>query len=227
MSAPSLSQVLTQVAPLSAPVLTKVLTGFRERHLVRDERLLLAGQVCTELSFVTKGVLMSHAPDSARQASCDLFAEGDFATDYVSFLTEQPSTVEIVALEPCRVSTLSRAALLAFYDALPGVDRLGRKIAERQFVGSVHRAGSLLTEDPSQRYRSFAAKRPDLIQRVPQYILARWLGITPESLSRIRARLAKGQRKPTSTTMLVPSKSKAPAAKPGGPKTPRASREKP
>lgn len=227
MTPPSLSEVLAQVAPLSAPVLAKVLSAFRERHLVRDERLLLAGQVCTELSFVTRGVLVSQSPESARQASCDLFAEGDFATDYVSFLTEQPSTVEIMALEPCRVSTLSRESLLAFYDALPGVDRLGRKIAERQFVGAVHRAGSLLTEDPSVRYRSLAARRPDLIQRVPQYVLARWLGVTPESLSRIRARLAKGQRKVSSSTALVPSKSKAPAAKSGGPKTPRASREKP
>lgn len=227
MTGPTLTEVLTRVAPLSAPVLAQVVAAYRERRLVRDERLLLAGEVCTELSFVVQGVLVSQAPDSARLTSCDVFAEGDFATDYVSFLTEQPSTVEIVALEPCRVLTISRAALYALYDALPGVDRLGRKIAERQFVSSVHRAGSLLTEAPSERYRSLATGRPDLIQRVPQYVLARWLGVTPESLSRIRARLAKPQRKVTSTTALVPSKSKAPAAKSGGPKTPRASREKP
>jgi CRP-like cAMP-binding protein len=222
-----LAQVLTRVAPLEPPALEAVLGAFVPRTMLADERLWPAGAVCAEIAFVCRGVLVSQSVVSDRAASCDLFAEGDFATDYVSFLTQAPSTVELVALEPCAVLSISRSALERLYETVPGVDRVGRKLDEAQFVGLVHRAGSLLAESPAARYRALGARRPDLLQRVPQYLIARWLGVTPESLSRIRRRLSAPQRTVTSTVSAPPPKSKAPASKPGGPSAPRASREKP
>lgn len=206
--------------------MTEVLGAFRQHALAENDRLLVAGDVCTRLSFVSMGILVSQGYSSSeRELSCDLFAESDFATDYVSFLSGKPSTVEIVALQPCQLETLDLAELNRLYGSVPGVERLGRKIAERQFVLTAQRAGALLTDEPAERYRTLADRRPDLLQRVPQYLLARWLGVTPESLSRIRRRVT--QRKSTSTTLVVPSKSNAPASKSGGPNAPRASREKP
>jgi CRP/FNR family transcriptional regulator, anaerobic regulatory protein len=221
-----LAQALTSVTPLSKAALRQIVPAFVPRTLRADERLLIGGDVCDQLSFVSTGVLMSQSTWAQRESSCDLFTEGDFATDYVSFLTKAPSTVEIVALEPCSLLSISRPALERLYDAVPGVDRLGRKIAEWRFVASVHRAGSLLSDSPTERYLALCRDRPSLVQRVPQFVLARWLGVTPESLSRIRRRLA-AQRSGTSTRAVVPSKSKAPAEKSGGPRAPRASREKP
>ncbi len=221
-----LAQALTSVTPLPKAALRQIVPAFVPRTLRADERLLLGGDVCDHLSFVCRGVLLSQSTSAERESSCDLFTEGDFATDYVSFLTQAPSTVEIVALEPCSLLSISRPALERLYDAVPGVDRLGRKIAEWRFVASVHRAGSLLADSPTERYRALCRDRPSLVQRVPQFVLARWLGVTPESLSRIRNRLAR-QRSGTSTRSVVPSKSKAPAEKSGGPRAPRASREKP
>ena len=221
-----LTQVLTQVAPLPKATLARVLSAFQPHTLRAEERLLVGGDICSRLSFVCRGLLMSQSTSSGREASCDLFAEGDFATDYVSFLTQGPSTVEIVAFEPCTLLSISKPALQHLYDTVQGVERLGRKIAEGRFVASVHRAGSLLTQSPTERYRALGLTRPDLLQRVPQYLLARWLGVTPESLSRLRGRIGR-QRRTTSTVAVDPSKSKAPASKSGGPKAPRAAREKP
>ena len=222
-----LMRVLAQVASLEPRSLREIVESFVPRTLLAEERLLRSGDVCGQLAFVCRGVLISQTLTSEREASCDLFAEGDFATDYVSFLTQAPSTVEIVALEPGAVLTISKSALERLYDTVPGVERLGRKIAEAQFVGSVHRAGSLLTDSPAARYRALRTRRPDMLQRVPQYLIARWLGVTPESLSRIRKRLSAPQRTVMSTAEATPSKSKAPALKSGGPSAPRASREKP
>jgi CRP-like cAMP-binding protein len=147
-----LAQVLTHVAPLPQATLREVLRGFRPRALRAGERLLTSGEVCTQLAFVCEGVLMSQSNVSKGEVSCDLFAEGDFATDYVSFLTGSPSTVEIVALEPCELLAISGDALRHLYETVPGVERLGRKIAEGRFVAAVERAGSLLTESASERY---------------------------------------------------------------------------
>jgi CRP/FNR family transcriptional regulator, anaerobic regulatory protein len=133
--------------------------------------------------------------------------------------------VDLVALEPCRVSWLPAVALRALYDSDPEVERLGRRIAERQFVALARRTGELLGEVPLERYRRLVRDRPDLVQRTPQHLIARWLGVTPESLSRIRRRLV-AQRRVTRTG-ASPGKSKAPSSKAGGPKVPRAPREKP
>lgn len=186
-----LEATLTRVVPFSKKEWAAVRSAFRPRTLIADETLLQEGAVCDELAFVAKGLLVTRSSASARETSCDLFAEGDFATDYVSFLTRAPATVSVVTLEPCEVFTLSQAALNRLYEEWPVVERLGRKIAEQRFIASVQRAGSLLSESPGARYRALGARRPDLLQRVPQYVLARWLGVTPESLSRIRRRLSK------------------------------------
>lgn len=168
-----------------------LLERFKPRRLSRGERLLSAGDVCEGIGFVAEGLLVSQASDG-RLASCDVFAERDFVTDYVSFLSGAPSSVDILAEEDARVLWLDRTALVALYDSADGVDRLGRLIAERQYVALVQRTGELLTRDPAERYRTLVTTRPEWVQRLPQYLLARWLGITPESLSRIRRRLVRG-----------------------------------
>ncbi|MCC7380871.1 MAG: Crp/Fnr family transcriptional regulator [Deltaproteobacteria bacterium] len=224
---PPLADVLREFVDLSPEVERAIDAAFVPRELPVHGRLVGAGEICTRIAFVERGLLIAYSVESGRDVSCDVFSEGDFATDYVSFLGQTPSTVDLVALEPCSLLTVSREALDRLYDEFPAVDRLGRRIAEAQYIGVVRRASALLTQTPAERYQAFARQRPDLLDRLPQYLLAKWLGITPESLSRIRRRIVTTQRIATGTSRRVPSKSKAPSTKSGGPKVPRASREKP
>jgi CRP-like cAMP-binding protein len=222
-----LSEALGRVGGLEPPLARRVVASFLPRELQPGQRLFPPGSVCSGVGFVCRGLLASHSLMGAAPVVADLFCEGDFATDYVSFLTGQPSTVDVEALEPCRILWLPHASLQELYEQFPPVERLGRLLAEAQFMGVVRRTSALLTQSPAERYRDLVATRPEVANRVPQYLLARWLGVAPESLSRIRGRLARLHRISTTAEAREPSKSKAPSAKLGGPRRPRAPREKP
>lgn len=200
------------------------------RRVRRGGHLLRAGSICGEVAFVAGGLFRTYVTAGAGEVNCDLRREGEFVTDYVSFLTGRPSDFSIAAVEDATVLTLSRPAMERLYAALPEGERLGRRIAEELFVGSVARTVSLLLRTPGQRYEALASSRPELLQRVPQYQLASYLGVAPETLSRLRARRARSsadQRIATGTSRRPAAKSKAPTSKSGGPKSPRAPREKP
>jgi CRP-like cAMP-binding protein len=222
-----LAAALRHFVPIDSEAGRSIVSAFVARKLSTGARLYPIGSVCTGVAFVSAGLLVSRSLSGGGDAISDVFSEGEFATDYVSFLTGQPSTVDIVALEPCQLLWLRHPDLQRLYAEVPLAERLGRLLAEAQFMAVVDRTSALLTQSPAERYRTLVARRPDLTNRVPQYLLARWLGVTPESLSRIRARVGRAQRMPTAMTARVPSKSKAPSPKGGGPKLPRAPREKP
>ena len=80
---------------------------------------------------------------------------------------------------------------MAAYDADHAVERFGRIMVEGALMGSQRRTAGLLSLSPDERYRRFVATRPEVARRVPQYLIASYLGITPEALSRIRGRLAR------------------------------------
>jgi CRP/FNR family transcriptional regulator, anaerobic regulatory protein len=225
----ALRERLAALVSLDEQSWERVLGAFRTRDVARGGIVCHGGTVCTTVSFLVRGLLRSSFVGEARASTCDLWQEGEFATDYLSFLSGEPSTVDIVALTPSTLLVLTKTSLERLYDDVPGVDRLGRLIAERQFVAAATRTSGFLRATPEQRYRKLVEERPGLAERVPQYLLASYLGVTPESLSRIRQRLVsrRRQRIATDVRTVPPGKSKAPLSKPGGPKVPRASREKP
>ncbi len=100
----------------------------------------------------------------------------------------------VQAIGAARVLRLPREALLAAYGADHAVERFGRLMIEEALVGSQRRSANLLTLTPDERYRRFVETRPEVARRVPQYLIASYLGITPEALSRIRGRIARQGR---------------------------------
>lgn len=169
---------------------TTLLAALRPREVARDMVVLRAGDVCREVVFIHRGLFRTYLLKDGRDVTCDFRMEGDFVTDYPSLLDGRPSTYTIVALEPSEILTLDRPTMLELYQHLDGGERLGRLIAERLFVETVSRATAFVTDRPLERYRALRQERPALLQRVSQLHLATYLGVTPESLSRIRRRLS-------------------------------------
>ncbi|HCR54650.1 MAG TPA: Crp/Fnr family transcriptional regulator, partial [Cytophagales bacterium] len=118
-----------------------------------------------------------------------IFKEHLFASSYDSFLRKVPSLQTLETLEACELLVITYQKLEELYVTLPKINVLTRKVAEQRFINGQQILSSFLLESPEERYRRFEVQHKDLLQRVPQNMIASFLGITPVSLSRIRKRM--------------------------------------
>ena len=185
------------VAPLvpGEAAMARLEAGLRHRTPGKGDHLLRAPDVARDLFFVHRGLLRYYIQDleeSGAERTGQFFDAGLVVTDAESFLTQSPAEQSFQALEPSSVVLLPRNVLEEGYARDHAIERFGRLMLEQALIGSQRRAGRLLTLQPEERYRTFIQTRPEVARRVPQYLIASYLGLTPESLSRIRRRIAKG-----------------------------------
>ena len=161
---------------------------FKQRVLAKGEHLLLAGDVCRVAAFIERGVFRSYINTGERDATFYFAAENDFICDYPSFLPQVPSDKNIQALEAAEVRVISFASLQELYRRVVYGERFGRLVAEEIFLDSIQQLASFYSDKPADRYQNFVHRFPRLVQRIPQYYIASYVGIEPQSLSRIRRR---------------------------------------
>jgi CRP-like cAMP-binding protein len=161
------------------------------RSLARGEHVLREGDRAAHMGFVVTGLVRYYYLVDGEERTGQFFAEGTFFGDIASFVTGAPSLQSIDALEASDVLMMPRDAVHAAFDADHGMERFGRRIVEEAFAGSQRRTANLLRLSPEELYRLLVRNRPEVVRRVPQYVIASYLGITPEALSRIRRRLAR------------------------------------
>lgn len=149
------------------------------------------GKTNSYISYIDYGVVMPYNFIDGKKHVYNFFFEHEFTADYESFLTRQPAKYGLEALEDTMLIHLHYDDLQQLYQRFHKLERVGRLSAEAQFLRLVERSFSLQSEKPEERYLRLLKEKPQVQQRVPQYLLAAFVGITPEALSRIRARLAK------------------------------------
>ena len=161
---------------------------FVPEALPKGDFFLRPGEVSRKVGFVLQGVFHNFQSRDGQELTYYFGREQEFIGDYESFLPAQPATHGIQALEEARLLTISYDKLQLLYREVREGERFGRLIAEALFVDVLRQLTSFYEETPEQRYARFVRTYPDLQQRIPQYYIASYVGVKPQSLSRIRGR---------------------------------------
>ena len=178
-------------APLSDAEADRLAAAFDERTAEAGEAVALPGDDAHDVLFVAEGLLRFYYPaDDGRQSNKAFVAEGEFAGALAAGALGVPLLYGIEALEPTRYLAAPFARWTALVESGPALERLGRKLAEHLLVRKERAARGLRLQSAAERYVALLSERPDLVQRVPQYHLASYLGMTSVHLSRVRRELA-------------------------------------
>jgi CRP-like cAMP-binding protein len=167
-------------------------SAYKPKHLKKKDFLLRQGEVSRFENFVSKGCLRAFNVNENGEEYIVQFAVEDWwIGDMYSFLTGTPSTLYIEALEECELLQIDRAALEDLYLKVPKLERFFRILIQNAFIASQNRVLSAMSKTADERYLDFIRKYPNIEQRVSQYQIAAYLGVTPEFLSRIRKNFTK------------------------------------
>lgn len=152
--------------------------------------LLSEGQLAKKCYFIMQGCLSSYYLVDGEIKVTDFFTESQPITP-VSYTTKRPSDYYLECLEDCIVSIGTPESSAELLKKLPRLAALGANIMEDQLANQRMKYDEFIKLSPEERYKNLQKTSPGLLNRVPQYLIASYLGIKPESLSRIRKRLYK------------------------------------
>jgi len=165
------------------------------QHMVKNtfkKNEVLKSEYKTEnyLHIIIKGSVGVFLWNDDNLKCLDIFSENDFCTDYMSFVTQEPSILMTKALEDLEVISISRSDVIKLYfNSITGL-QIVRSAAESLFVHKQKQQIELLTLNAEERYLLLMKDRPELVNRIPSKYIASYLGIAPESMSRIRKKIS-------------------------------------
>lgn len=171
--------------------ISSIVNNCKIKEVKKDEFLLRANEQCKHTFFVEKGLLRQYAIDERGKEHILSFAPKNwFVTDRTSSYFNQPSTYYIQAFEPSRVVLVDEDFIQLLSDKIPSFIEFNNRLLHNHIRHLQKRIDFLLGATAEERYLQFIEMYPDILLRVPQTMVASYLGITPESLSRIRKELA-------------------------------------
>ena len=164
---------------------------FEKRELNKKEYLLQDGSICNFLGFIAQGSIRHFHVKDGVEKTCDISFENSWVTDFHSFTNGTPCLMNLQAIEECRIYTIQKKNLEKLYGDCAIYETFGQLMIERITHHATEMVMSLTSEKPEERFENLIKSQPEILQRVPQKYIANVLGISPESLSRIRNRIIK------------------------------------
>lgn len=182
---------IRQLVPLSEKEVVLILQAFKQKHLKKKEHLLKKGDPSNHMRFVSDGCVKVYSIDEVGQEHILQFGiSGWWINDLYAFLTETPATLFIQAISESIMFQIHRDRLNQLYDEVPMMDRFFRIKTQNGYVALQERTIRSMSETAEQRYSEFIMRYRDIEQQIPQYMIASYLGITPEHLSAIRKKMS-------------------------------------
>jgi CRP-like cAMP-binding protein len=158
----------------------------------KHQYLLQEGEVCKYLAFILKGAMRQYSVDEKGvEHIVYLTIENWWAGDRESHIMLTPSRYFVDAWEDTETLLITRADSIRLVDAIPAIKEMGRNLDEKHSFALLNRVNNNISLPAEQRYAELEKKYPEFLQRFPQHIIASYLGITKETLSRVRNRAVK------------------------------------
>jgi CRP-like cAMP-binding protein len=178
--------------PLSQAEIETIKNSFIPKKLRKRQYFLQEGNVCKYGGFIVKGAMRQYSiDDKGAEHIVQLYIENYWASDRESAIMLTPSKYYIEAWEDTELLVITRAEMLDLMQKIPSIAQMTRLMDERSFIASQQRLNSTISNTAEKRYTEFIDNHPQFIQRFPQHFIASFLGITKETLSRIRKQVLK------------------------------------
>jgi len=162
---------------------------FKPLTAKRNEILLEKGKIARHMYFIARGCLrILLIDDAGQEATRFLLFEGQMGTAFPSFITKQPSKASIQCVEPSEMLIIDYNDYQQLIEEMPGWETMTRLNLERAYIDAIERIESLITMDARQRYDILLKQNPIIVQRLPNKFVADYLGISQETLSRLKSK---------------------------------------
>lgn len=179
-------------SPLTIDDEALIVATFQPKKLRKKQYFLQEGDVCKYAGFIVKGAMRQYRVDEKGvEHMVQLFIENYWANDRESSTMLTPSIYNIDAWEDTDILLITRADMLDLMAKIPSITEMIRLMDERNAIANQRRLNSTISNTAEKRYEEFAKNHPQFIQRFPQHLIASFLGITKETLSRIRKQAIK------------------------------------
>lgn len=186
-----LIKVINQITKLSDHGEQLFRDVFKPFTLRKKEFFLRPGQRNDKAAFIIKGLVRYFVIKNDEESTLEFTGEHEFVADHPSFINQGNSIQYIQAIEDCELLVTSYDGLQRIYNELENGNLIGRIVLEQRFGAMMNQIFSIYMHNPEQRYQYFIEQYGDIVQRIPQYLIASYVGIKPQSLSRIKNRIAK------------------------------------
>lgn len=187
MDATLLLQTLNFIQPMSGKLQQRFAECLEAEQFPKKHLLLTPGQTCRKIYFILEGLARAwYLTDKQKECTTWFMRQGDMMISVHSFYTQQPATETIELLEDSNLLSLTWAQVQSIYAEFPEFNFIGRILTEKYYIASEHRAILLRNGTAIDRYNLLLQMHPDIIQRVPLWMVASHLNVSHEALCRIR-----------------------------------------
>jgi CRP-like cAMP-binding protein len=181
-----LYETISSFATLSAKALSLFFNAADIQWVKKRENLLSEGEYCKSIFFIESGFLRTFARKDGTEINIDFAFEGSFVTSLKSLRNGSPSEVNIQAGEDSNIYYFEKSNLLTLYSQSPELESMGRNIIEHLLIAQEDHSKMFKIASPAERYEHLRAHHPQIMQRVSLSQIASYLGVTRETVTRIR-----------------------------------------